>query len=75
MSIRQESGVSIRQFVNGKEIGTATIFMGDLINNRTVVLFLLFSMTGMLMALVVSFLLSGKFLKKTGEGTVINKAA
>jgi Fe2+ transport system protein B len=75
MSIRQESGVSIRQFVNGKEIGTATIFMGDLINNRTVVLFLLFSMTGMLMALVVSFLLSRKFLKKTGEGTVINKAA
>ena len=49
--------------------------MGDLINNRTVVLFLLFSMRGMLMALVVSFLLSRKFLKKTGEGTVINKAA
>jgi len=45
------------------------------IKNRTVLLFLLFSMTGMLMALVVSFILSRKFLKKNAEGTVIKRGA
>jgi len=44
------------------------------IKNRTVLLFLLFSMAGMLMALVVSFILSWKFLKKNGEGKIIKKS-
>ena len=39
------------------------------IKNRTVLLFLLFSMIGMLTALVVSFILSQKFLRKNAEGT------
>jgi hypothetical protein len=43
--------------------------------NRTVLLFLLFSMAGMLMALVLSFVLSRKFLKRSGEGSVISKDA
>jgi two-component system, NtrC family, sensor kinase len=45
------------------------------IKKRTILLFLLFSMTGMLMALIVSFILSRQFLKKSGEGIVIKKGA
>ena len=43
------------------------------IKNKTVLLFLLFSMTGMLMALVVSFILSREFLKTNAAGTVIKE--
>jgi two-component system NtrC family sensor kinase len=45
------------------------------IKNRTVLLFLLFSMTGMLLALIVSFILSRKFLKTNAVGTVIKEVA
>jgi two-component system NtrC family sensor kinase len=45
------------------------------IKNKTVLLFLLFSMTGMLMALVVSFILSREFLKTNAAGTVIKEVS
>lgn len=65
--------------IQGKIVGM--LYVGILeskyadIKSRTVLLFLLFSMTGMLLALVVSFILSWKFLKKNGEETIMKRMA